>query len=468
MKYLILPLLLALWLTEVDARTDRKDSLRNVLQQEKQDTTRVLLLSDLCFEYIGSKPDTIMAMALEGLSISRRIGFLKGEAISLNRIGNAYGALGNFPKEMDAYLQALKINEKINNPDGMERNLANLGVIKNEQGDYRQALNYLLKAKSLAEKIQNKDLLSIALCEIGLVYLNLGKIDSARVYTQQAYDEAYNIHSARLIGTSLNIMGNIHSTTGQNKLALEYFRLSLPYLEKAENYDGLSHSNLGMAKLFYKSGQNDSVFIYAKQSFSAAMENGFMQEILDASTFLSDYYSRNKINMDSAFHYQLFAKSAYDSLFSQQKVMQLQSLDFDEKIRQQEIEIAVLRADEIRKHNLQFVAIAIGLITFTVFFFVLSQSIIVKTKFIEFFGVLGLLAVFEFINLFIHPYLAHATNDSPFLMLGMLIAIGALLIPLHRRLEKWVTGIMVEKNKKIRLVAAKKTIEQLGGEIVKQ
>ena len=76
---------------------------------------------------------------------------------------------------------------------------------------------------------------------------------------------------------------------------------------------------------------------------------------------------------------------------------------------------------------------------------------------------LGLLAVFEFINLFIHPYLAHTTNDSPVLMLLVLIGIGALLIPLHHRLEKWITKIMVEKNKKIRLDAAKKTIEQLEG-----
>ena len=77
---------------------------------------------------------------------------------------------------------------------------------------------------------------------------------------------------------------------------------------------------------------------------------------------------------------------------------------------------------------------------------------------------LGLLAVFEFINLFIHPYLAHVTNDSPVLMLGVLIAIGALLIPLHHKLEKWITKIMVEKNKKIRLDATKKTIASLEGE----
>jgi hypothetical protein len=50
------------------------------------------------------------------------------------------------------------------------------------------------------------------------------------------------------------------------------------------------------------------------------------------------------------------------------------------------------------------------------------------------------------------------------LMLLVLIAIGALLIPLHRRIEKWITKKMVEKNKKLRPEAAKKTIANLEGE----
>ena len=72
-----------------------------------------------------------------------------------------------------------------------------------------------------------------------------------------------------------------------------------------------------------------------------------------------------------------------------------------------------------------------------------------------------MLAVFEFINLLIHPYLETFTNNSPVWMLLVLIVIGALLIPLHHRLEKWIKEKMVEKNKAIRLAAAKKTIEKL-------
>ncbi|HSZ85482.1 MAG TPA: hypothetical protein VK787_05595 [Puia sp.] len=61
----------------------------------------------------------------------------------------------------------------------------------------------------------------------------------------------------------------------------------------------------------------------------------------------------------------------------------------------------------------------------------------------------------------IHPWLAHLTNESPIFMLLALVLIAALLIPLHHRLEHWIKHKLVEKNKAIRLAAAKKTIEKL-------
>lgn len=65
----------------------------------------------------------------------------------------------------------------------------------------------------------------------------------------------------------------------------------------------------------------------------------------------------------------------------------------------------------------------------------------------RFLGVRALLVSFEFINLVVHPYLSQYTNDSPVLMLSALVVMGALLIPLHHRIEKWVVEKMVEKNK---------------------
>ena len=102
-----------------------------------------------------------------------------------------------------------------------------------------------------------------------------------------------------------------------------------------------------------------------------------------------------------------------------------------------------------------------GIICFIILFLLFSRTVIANEKWISFFGIVALLIVFEFLNLLLHPFLEGITNHSPVLMLLALVCIAALLVPLHHKLEKWAKTKLVEKNKQIRLTAAKKTIEQL-------
>jgi hypothetical protein len=102
-----------------------------------------------------------------------------------------------------------------------------------------------------------------------------------------------------------------------------------------------------------------------------------------------------------------------------------------------------------------------GIVTFIILYLLLSRRIITNPKLIEFFGVVALLIAFEFLNLLLHPFLESITHHSPILMLLALVCIASLLVPLHHKIEKWAKIKLVEKNKKIRLASAKKTIEEL-------
>ena len=464
MKKIIISLLIIFCKASGNAQMNERDSLKRVLQTTKADTTRVMALANLSYLHYESNPDTAMTLALQSVELSRRIHFLKGEAFSLNAVGNVYSILGNYAKSMDNYLQALRINEKINNVEKVARNLHNIGGLYSVQNDFRQSLNYHLRAKTLNEQVPDQshiqEGISITFTAIADDYLNLKVYDSARLYAQKAYDLAYKINYPRMMGSALRSLGNIHWETGENMLALEYYRLAIPHLKKAESFTLLNRTSMGMAKVFDKIGSIDSAFFYARLANRVAEAKGFKRSVLETSNMLSRLFQR-KHNIDSAFHYLAIARAANDSLFSQQRTMQFQSLAFDEKLRQQDLLNEERKISEERTQNLQYAAIAVALISFLIFFFALSRSVIVNEKFIEFFSVLGLLAVFEFINLFIHPYLANLTHVSPVLMLLILICIGALLVPLHHKLEKWMTNVMVEKNKKIRLAAAYKTIEKI-------
>ena len=222
-------------------------------------------------------------------------------------------------------------------------------------------------------------------------------------------------------------------------------------LELGDNY-------LGLAKLFQQIGQNDSCILYSKKAITLT-QNKYGQLVIEANKLLFKSYL-NK-NEREAIKYLSLAMDAKDSSFSAAKALQIQNLLYNEQERQREIAAIELKANEERKHNLQYAAIALGLISFIILFLLLSHSIVASQKLIKFLGILGLLIVFVLINLYIHPYLGNLTHHSPLLMLTIMVCIAALLIPIHHWLEKWITHKLVEKNKRIRLEAAKKTIEML-------
>jgi NADH:ubiquinone oxidoreductase subunit 3 (subunit A) len=154
-----------------------------------------------------------------------------------------------------------------------------------------------------------------------------------------------------------------------------------------------------------------------------------------------------------------------ERVFSNEKINRLQTLEFNEQLRQQEVASEKAKSEEERKQNIQYALIAIVLVTLIILFLFLSRSFITNTKLISFFGVIALLLVFEFLNLILHPFLERITHHSPILMLLALVCIAALLVPLHHKIEKWITVKLVEKNKATRLANAKKTIEKLEDKI---
>ena len=133
----------------------------------------------------------------------------------------------------------------------------------------------------------------------------------------------------------------------------------------------------------------------------------------------------------------------------------------EEEARLAELKLETEQSNEARKQNLEYTFLGLGIISFLMVFILFSRKHITNTKVIQFLSVVSLLMVFEFINLLIHPVLEKVTHHSPFLMLLSLVALAALLIPIHHKLEHWAVNKLIEKNKQARLEAAKKTIEQL-------
>jgi hypothetical protein len=112
MKKLFTLVILVSLIVNANAQKKAIDSLRKLLNTSIDDTTRVLVLKNLGNRYIYSKPDSTMFLYEQGLDLSRKANFLRGEMICIGNEGNVFITRGDYPKGLSNYLSALKIAEK--------------------------------------------------------------------------------------------------------------------------------------------------------------------------------------------------------------------------------------------------------------------------------------------------------------------------------------------------------------------
>jgi len=422
---------------QVTAQQNKVDSLRQLLATAKEDTTRVNLLNQLCRSFSNSNPDSALIYANRAREFSQKIGYAEGEVRSLTLIGTMMIFTGNFPKALEIGLEALKKSEA----SGDERLIASsyhlLSGVYAEQGDLKQAMQYGLKEKKIIEKTKDERALSGNLVNIAYFFSQLNQLDSARIYLNQALNIALRLGYTGVIAASYLNLGQIHTKMKQYEIATGYLKLAIPNFKIDNNPLILLISTYDvLAEVYNSTNQADSAFYYARLTYNQAKEISYTQEVLSSAQKLATLFKKSK-QLDSSIVYYEITMNAIDSFTNQEKQKRIQTLTFNEQLRQIEIDKQKKEETAARKRNLELSGIAIFIPVF-LFAVILLGRRKVKSRTIEFLGILGLLFLFEFIVLFTHPYIGHWTNESPIWMLLILVAVAAILIPLHHRSEAWI------------------------------
>jgi hypothetical protein len=211
--------------------------------------------------------------------------------------------------------------------------------------------------------------------------------------------------------------------------------LSIPFAIKNNDQSALADTYNSVAQLYRKEGNADSAIFYATDALQKAKMASYPEGIYNASNMLTQLYQGKNEHLELVYY--KTAMAAKDSLFNAEKVKEIQTLSFNEAVRQQEIAEEKRRESDQRLVNLQLVGIAIFIPFFFLTLLLLSRSR-THRKVIEFMTALSLLLVFEFITLFIHPFVQRISNHLPILELGILVLLAAILVPLHHRLTHWL------------------------------
>jgi len=375
MKRLPLAVLLITLFINVHAQQKQIDSLNALIKTDKVDTVKADHLYALARVYSHSSPTTSIQLAQQVYNIALVNKNYRLTNRSLNLMANSFTSMGDYNKAMQLYLKNLKLEEEHNDTYYIIQSYNNIGSAYNSKADYQKSLQYLLpglqKLNDYFNTHKNPEnrYLTIAVYfyeNLGNAYLNTGKIDLAEKNFSLNGQYAKRANFNEFINVYYTDLGQVQLARGHLDSALKNFKKGISIGVKLNDALDLDATYISTAKLFIKLNKPDSAIAYAKEGLQNAQQGHYLQDVLDLSKILYSLYDQ-KNNIPEAYKYYKIATATNDSIYSQEKVRQLISIDFEERQRQQDIAAAKTEYQNTIRTYILIVVIAVALFIAIVF-----------------------------------------------------------------------------------------------------
>ena len=340
-------------------------NLKHRAEVSQNDTLRMILLDSISYAYSETNPDSSYYYSEKGRRLSQKLGYKLNEAFSLNGMGYALLNMGNYPRALQTFLTALELAEEPKNeknvPPDKYRILAmpgnfnvnqhffrlqvlmwiqfNMGILYENTGNTQKQLYHYRSALELATQTNDQPALGTITMNLGRLYLSMKKPDSALIFEQKAYDIARQINMQDYGGSVLLNLGRVYLATGQEDTAIEYIRQAIITSGKQNYFRGVIAGNLLLADINVQKNKTDSGFYFAQMALKLASQLNAPDLLLRSYIALSGLY-KSVNNNDSIVKYQGLVIKIKDSLFNSRQAQQFQNIDFNETLRQQELESA--------------------------------------------------------------------------------------------------------------------------------
>ena len=341
MKPLIFTLLLTLIWSSSFAQSAQNinalDSLKHQLSIARQDTSRVLIMVNLCNRYRLWKPDSAFRYGEKALKLTQKIKFLRGECNVLWTLSRAHREVGNFPKALDLSLKALRIADENQYLNEQMECFVTIGVIYFDLHDYPKYIDYSKKARDIALNLHNKSQVFAQEIQIAAGYFRKNQWDSVYYYTGLSNQGKVPSNYNGNIQTLYRILGWINIKSGNNAMAVYHFKQGIKSSLRNNDRRNASFNNNEVANFYFKLNKLDSCIFYAKQGLSEARKGPFNIRILESSALLASAY-KIKNDYKQAYEYQELMIKTKESLYGAGNIQAMQNMIADDEARQKEVE----------------------------------------------------------------------------------------------------------------------------------
>lgn len=273
-----------------------------------------------------------------------------GISACLNNIGLLFEKQGHYNKALELLLQALRIRERFEDNLGKASILSNIGRIYYHLENDSSAIKY--QETALKIRKANKDFYGIAVCltELGKVYQELKEYEKALDYFFQALRYQESIGDLKGTAESSAHIGEIYYAINSVSAADSYLNKALKVVEQINDREGMAYVLNKLANIYQKTNRLDRATLYAQHSLQLATAMQAMQMMRDNYFVLYEIYKKRKQPQQALWYYEK-GTALHDSLFNEDKNLEIHKLQSEYEIDKRENQIKALNVQHLLKED---------------------------------------------------------------------------------------------------------------------
>jgi two-component system, NtrC family, sensor kinase len=364
------------------------DSLKKLINNSPDDTTEVkrMLLLSSTYQQIGQR-DSVVHTAQKALNLSEKLNYSNGQVRSLSYLVQMSRGTGNYTYALHTAVRMVELAEPTKDTALIYMAYRGIALIYKEMRDMETVLQYANKLKQIVHSGFYKDTMELKeriafgyAAMMGDAFFQLNQVDSAFFYTHLAYKLSKELGELSGLAITTGILAELHLITGKLDSTEHYLAINQKFAKASfTREDLLGESYLISAKLFDRRDRNDSALHYGKMALRTFQKIKNPVKEIDAADYLNKlFFERN--NLDSAYKYLHLSVQLKDSLFNQDQVRQLESIKFNELLRQQQIEQAKKEAQLQYASKMRLYAFISGTLILLLVVFILYRNNRQKAK----------------------------------------------------------------------------------------
>ncbi|MBN1340022.1 MAG: tetratricopeptide repeat protein [Bacteroidales bacterium] len=281
-------------------------------EQQVEDTNTVLLLNEIAYSLIYSKPDQTLQYAGRALNLSNKIKFNYGKAVSLMNIGHSYRARGFYDPATNYFFSGLAVAETLNDPKLLARFYNHIGVVYYYLEEYQQGLEYYTRALEKFIKLQDESWVAALKNNIGMIYEKMGDDAHALEYYLDAAVINIKLNNLIWLGNNYGNIGNVYRKKNDAKCLDYYNRMQDIFLD-INNLEGLITVYFNKGLYYYDNGFFQEALPFFEKSYKFSSEIGSLQSKKNAAEMLGKtYFTLN--HFEKAFRFQNHEINLKDSI----------------------------------------------------------------------------------------------------------------------------------------------------------